>query len=581
MDSQAKRGESGERKQGVPSLLQQPVTLDVASLPLEIKAPQNGFGKAKGLNGSAKANGSATASASAKASLSALANGTAHANVTPLNGVARVRTYEELDGAEGRAVFFRPHRYSAADFAPLHGAVKISVAGATHDCPLRDLSQNGVAFVSPDGDLPVRVRQRLHAVLCFDSHEAFRGEVRVGSVRKQDGATVVGVSFNDFLLDVEELLQLRAVRSWKAEGAGPRLQDKAWCLSGADRFKALVAELRLYFEDAQQQLTSLEQQLPWHVLHGPANPARAALISRLRAEFVPDTVRLSEEVDAALRELPEGHDNPAAKEWSLRHLHGFLMQAPVLHRAYHKPFGYPGDYEVMNFIYARGFEGASLFARAVGLAFAQTRAPAAVRSRKDLVKRHLSALLARRAGTGAPVRVLSIAAGPAQELEELFDDLDEMPHGLELVLFEQDKNALAHAWRRLKSTVEARSSHGVRLMFLHDSIKRLLRDADLFAPFGKFDLIYSCGMYDYLQHRTAVVLTRRLASAVAPGGQLLVANMVDHPTRWLMEHHLDWPLVYRTREELMEIGAQAVPGAELRILEEESGVNPFLQVLRS
>ena len=80
---------------------------------------------------------------------------------------------------------------------------------------------------------------------------------------------------------------------------------------------------------------------------------------------------------------------------------------------------------------------------------------------------------------------------------------------------------------------------------------------------------------------TAVVLARHLASAVAPGGQLLIANMVDHPTRWLMEHHLDWPLIYRTRQQLLDLGARAAPGAQARILEEESGANPFLELVRT
>ena len=63
-------------------------------------------------------------------------------------------------------------------------------------------------------------------------------------------------------------------------------------------------------------------------------------------------------------------------------------------------------------------------------------------------------------------------------------------------------------------------------------------------------------------------------------GELLVANMVDHPTRWLMEMHLDWSLVYRTREALLDIGRHAAPEAHSRILEEESGVNPFLALSR-
>ncbi len=491
-----------------------------------------------------------------------------------------LRSYEELEGGEGRGIFFRPHRHKAADLAPLRGTVAVAIAGAPRECELRDVSQNGAAFVWPAG-VPLQQRQRLEVALRFDEYEAFRGSAHVGSLREQDGVTIAGVSFDDFLLDVDELLQLRSVRQWSARGANARVQHRAWCVPGADRFKALVAELRLVLEDAEQEFAALERDLPWHVLHGPPNPAQAALISQLFVDFVPEVVRLSEQIDGAVRDLPGGHLNTGAKEWSLRHVDGHLMQAPVLHRARHKPFGYPGDYEVMNFIYERRFEGASLFAGAVGLALgAESRAALAVRTRKDLVKRHLRAVLERGAGSRRPVRVLSIASGPAQELAELLDEIEELPAELEVVLFEQDKNALTQAWRRLRPLVESRFPRSVRLMFLHDSIKRLLRDAELFDQFGKFDLTYSCGLYDYLQRPTTVALTRHLARGMANGGRLLVANMVDHPARWLMEHHLDWLLTYRTREELLEMGRRAVPHAQLQVLEEESGVNPFLELVR-
>jgi len=495
------------------------------------------------------------------------------------SGSARVRAYEELDGAEGRAVFFRPHRYTAADLAPLLGVVTLSTAGVVHRCELVDVSQNGVAFALPP-DVPVELRQALRVVLHFDTHEAFRGDVHVGSVREHEGSTLVGASFDDFLLDVDELLELRNVQRWKAERGGVLVPEASWRVPGSDRFKALVAELRLVFEDAQQHLGALENELPWHVLHGTANPARAALVAALHTDFVAEVVATSEAIDAAVRELPGGHGNVEAREWSLRHLQSFLMQSPGLHRARHKPFGYPGDYEVMNFIYERYFEGATLFARAVGLAFSEAVSSKAVRSRKDLVARQLKSLLLARAGTHEPIRVLSIASGPAQELFEVFQDLEELPARVEIVLFEQDKNALAHAWRKLKSGVESRFHGQVRLTFLHDSIKRLLRDRDLFAAFGKFDLIYSCGLSDYLQDHTTVRLTRNLAASTARGGRLLVANMVDHSARWLLEQHLDWPLIYRTREQLLAIGRQAVPEARVCLLEEESGVNPFLEVVR-
>ena len=35
-----------------------------------------------------------------------------------------------------------------------------------------------------------------------------------------------------------------------------------------------------------------------------------------------------------------------------------------------------------------------------------------------------------------------------------------------------------------------------------------------------------------------------------------------NPTRWIQEHHLDWYLIYRSRQELLEIGRRAAPDAE-------------------
>jgi extracellular factor (EF) 3-hydroxypalmitic acid methyl ester biosynthesis protein len=490
----------------------------------------------------------------------------------------RVRRYEELDGAEGRGVFFRPERHSAEDLAPLHASVAVTVAGVRRDCALIDVSQNGVAVAWP-ADLPVQKGQRIPAAVRFDDHLAFLGEVHVGSTRQKNGQIVVGLSFVDFLLDVEEIQQLRAVRAWIPEGDGPRAKDKSWYFAGHERYKSLVAELGLFLEDSRRDLNALEAELPWHVLNGPPNPALAALLARIRGQFVADVVAQTELIDEALRAIPGGLGNAAAKAWSLRHLHNFLLEAPSCQRALNKPFGYPGDYELMNFIYERQFEGPTLFARAVGLAFLSTRAPLAVRCRKDVVKEQLAALLARRAGSREPVRILSIAAGPAQELFELFDGMLELPVPVEIVLFEQDRHALAHAWRRLQSSAVARFPSDVRCTFLHDSVKRLLRDETLFAAFGQFDLVYSCGLLDYFQRSTATVLVRRLAAVTRPGGQLLVANMVDHPIRWVMEWHLDWNLIYRTREEMLEIGRRAAPTARTRILEEGSGANPFFELV--
>ena len=486
----------------------------------------------------------------------------------------RVRTYEELDGAQGREVFFRPHRYRAADLLPLRLEVLISLDGKDHACALLDVSQNGAAFEWPK-ESKVAVGDHLSSLAVrFDEQEPYRGEAKVGSVREMDGVIIVGVSFEGLLLGIDEVLELRAIKAFAESGSLP---PALWRAPGHDHFKVLVSELRLYMEDAEAQLGKLESDLPWHVLHGEGSPARTALIDKMRKTFASDVIRSTEEIDAAVRSAPAAHQQ-ALVQWSRRNLHSFFMQSPSMHRAAFKPFGYPGDYEVMRFIYEKPFEGPTLFAKAVSLAFDQTRAASAVRHRKDLVKQKLRELIESRR---KPLRILAVACGPAQELAELLTEITELPAPLEIVLFDQDKGALAYAYRRLKPIIDERWAKQAKVIYLHESIKRLLRDAELFAGFGRFDFIYSVGLFDYLKQSTAVGLARNLEGRLSDGGKLLLANMApENPSRWYMEHHLDWWLIHRLRSELLDIGARAAPHARLQILEEKSGVNPFVEIAR-
>jgi SAM-dependent methyltransferase len=492
----------------------------------------------------------------------------------------RIRNYEELDGATGREVFFRPHRYRATDLEPLVANIYVRRAeGPAVRCALVDISQNGVAFEWASEDAIAPGAPLAELAVGFDEHVAYRGPATVGSVREQEGVVVLGVSF-DQLIDIDEVLQIRSVRAWTGkDGLGLSLAGRPWSVQGHSQYKAMITDLALYFEDAQSQMQELEGELAWSVTQGDVDsPARHALIARVKRDFVPEVIRATEAIDASLREAAPAHKK-ALNEFSLRQLDKYLMQAPWMHRARFKPFGYPGDYEVMRFVYERNFEGPTLFAKAIGYAFLQTKAALAVKYRKDLVKRQLRDVIELHGRSKKPLRFLSIAAGPAQELVELMAELPELHCPLELVLFDQDKSALSYSFRRLKPAVQEKWGDQVRVLYLHESIKRLLRDANLFTSFGHFDAIYSAGLYDYLQPSTAVVLTRNLFARLVPGGTLCIGNMApENPCRWFMESHLDWHLIHRTREEMMSIGNRAAPGAAIQVLEEDAGVNPFIEL---
>lgn len=502
--------------------------------------------------------------------------------LTP-SGVAPARAehrYELLDGGIGREVNFRPPRYPSAELGPVGAVVTVTLPDAVRCCELHDVSQNGVAFEWDGPGLAVGdAIARL--TVSFDGHDAYQGEARVGSVRRVAGKQVIGASFLDTLMNVDDVLQLRDVKAWNGAGHGLALRERPWHVGGHERFKSLVADLRLFFLDAEEQLGALESSLPWHVAHGDQDsPARAALIERIRVEVVEEIVSASDAIDAALRGASPA-DRQALKEFSLRHVHPFLMQSPWMRRALAKPLGYPGDFEIMNSAYGQHFSGATLFAKAVNMGFIWTAGAVAVRERKNLVKEQLRERLDAPGSEGKPLRILSIAAGPAQETYELLLERDTLPRPLKIVLFDQDKRALSYSYSRLERLVSSRWEGQVEIVYLHDSIKRLLRDASLFSGLGQFDVIFSCGLFDYLQRRTAASLAGTFFGNLAPGGTVLIGNMTPaNPSRWFMELHLDWQLIYREEEELRELASAGAPRARIAILRERTGVNPFVTLTR-
>ncbi len=496
----------------------------------------------------------------------------------------RIGRYDELAGTQGRAVYFRPHRYGDAELAPLKTVLTVYVDGHAHTCGARDVSQIGTAFAWPtELETPPQGHKVERLCVDFDSHRAYDGVARIGSIREIEGALVVGAELSERLLNMDEVLELRDLR--RASAAAPlplACRDRDWQLGGHATFKRLIGELLLYLEDSEQHFQALEAALPWSVLHGGRDSAaRAALIELVKSEFMPDFLSLTEQLFDAVRDVPKDETAPLVR-YSRRYLDGWFMRAPWMHRARHKPLGYPGDHEVMNHIYRLGFDGTDLMAKALNYATLHSPAAAAARNRKDLVRETLAKLLHERKDSTEIVRILSVAAGPAQEVYELLSAVEELPERVEVVLFDQDPVALTWAYGRLRRLVDQRFPGQVDILFLHYSIKRLLKDDMLFSRFGPFDAIVCCGLYDYLRHGAAAHLTGRLFDNLLPGGTAYISNMFPaNPSRWIMEHHLDWQLLYRTHEEILAFANDGAPRGESRIVTEPTGVTPFVFVHRN
>lgn len=474
--------------------------------------------------------------------------------------------------------YFRPRRHRSGDFAPLDVTVHIQIGGQTWPAAPQDISQSGLAVLWPQAaPLPHEELDVETVTIAVDGFVVLATPARVVSVRAD---RMVALELRNVLLRMDGLWQAQDVMRWRMERpAGAHIAQGGWHGDGSDAFKARVAEFSLLLREARKHFSEMEQGLPWQLIHAPAGTVQYdALMRYVAREFTPAVLRHAEAIDAA-RRLADPTRDDDLRDFSRALLHEDMIQAPWMRRALEKPLGYPGDFVLMRYVYELPFEGSDLFAKAMAYSFLQTPAACAVRERKNLIKRQIRRRLADESDADRPLRVLSIAAGPAQEIYELLSESETLPRPLEIVLFDMDRDALAYAYGRLKTLAADRDR--VRLTYLREDAKALLDGADIFSPLGKFDGIICCGLYDYLSRRTATALTGYLYRNLSEGGEAWIGNMVpENSCRWFMEHHQEWTLRYRDRDQLRALGTDGAPDAEVDLIEEATGINPFLRVRR-
>jgi extracellular factor (EF) 3-hydroxypalmitic acid methyl ester biosynthesis protein len=259
-----------------------------------------------------------------------------------------------------------------------------------------------------------------------------------------------------------------------------------------------------------------------------------------------------------------------------RQLWPYLMASEFLRRTNLKPRGYAGDAELMTMLYENAYAGTSMFGQLVHKHPCETRAADAVRARRLLVPRVLREVTARFGSLPARgFRFLSLAAGPARELEEIVREPADAER-YDCTLLDQDPFALDLA-RDTVRRLEARLGVRLDVRYVQDSVRTMLRARDLPRVLGRHHIVYSMGLFDYLTAPVAQAVLAKTFGLVEPGGTLLVGNYhARTPTRFYMAYWADWSLFYRTEESFLQL-ADGLDGAA-SIEFDESGCQMFLRV---
>jgi len=414
---------------------------------------------------------------------------------------------------------------------------------------------------------------RLEGVrLAVGEQVLYSGEALVRRVSEESHEWVLGVELQDRGIDLDALYRLdhrvsiaERLRTAVGEHEGVSLEFKAW-----------VADLLDFFEATKQCLDREEAALAESDLWTREEATRDCV-----AEAAPVVCERLNRASVELARFVADFDDlehSVYRRFYRRHLCKFYHRAPLLRRAYYKPLGYAGDYEMMNMLYRDHGEGDTLFGKVLNLYACQEAAALANINRIAYFNRRIRAMIDET--PEGRVRIASIGCGPSHEIRKLLEEHPELGERIDIALVDQEERAIQYCERTL-APLAART--GARIHFIGESIRRLLTARSLGQALGKRDLIYSAGLFDYLSDRSFEALLRALYGATAEGGHMFIGNvnLNTNTTKWAMEYASDWYLIHRTAQQLLDL-AEGLPTTP-RVLEVESeplGVNLFLHIAR-
>jgi len=215
----------------------------------------------------------------------------------------------------------------------------------------------------------------------------------------------------------------------------------------------------------------------------------------------------------------------------------------IANRARTKPSGFAGDFEMLVKLYEEATPARGLGAY-LDLCISDLPLARAVRARMTSAREFLMDDISARSGD---VRILDIACGPCREYRD-WEGVE--GKNLEVVAMDNDPIALDY----VKNQVMPNLPFSTVLRPVRYNALRTRSAKTTTKNFGKFDIIYSVGLCDYLTDEHLIKMFSAWHETLEEDGVLLIAfkdtEQYDHtPYQW----HLDWFFYQRTVQDVLDL----------------------------
>ena len=339
-------------------------------------------------------------------------------------------------------------------------------------------------------------------------------------------------------------------------------------------FKAVVADMQTMLKNLQLWLDQMESEVGGLPVR-ERSQTEGRLLEGFGRLFVPAFDMLHERLEAISAQI-DPDLRPAYRVYIQRQLHPLVLCSPFAHRAYSKPLGYAGDYEMVNMIALDPFQGPTLYAKIVNLWFFSQWPSKAHRNRLRYLQNLLETETLRVLRWGRKPRIFNFACGPALEIQKFLSEFN-LIEGTELTLADFSEETLDHL-RRLTSAIKAKRGVRATIHFQRKSVHQIIKESARSENRPQYDVVYCAGLFDYLPDTTCTRMLEIFYNWLAPGGLLAVTNVVDDkPFRHMLEFVLDWHLIYRDVKESHLMFPDSIPLEARSVKKDPTGVNIFLE----
>ena len=244
-------------------------------------------------------------------------------------------------------------------------------------------------------------------------------------------------------------------------------------------------------------------------------------------------------------------------------IHEILNENTLIGHGFVKPFGYPGDFYLIDKIYQFAVNEDQKY-RNWDLFFQNQPGANAVRNRKDFFLEFCKRLTSEKESAS----ILILGSGPASDVNEFMCGCSKKKN-ISFDLIDFDQAAIDFSMQKNASFNGLISYHRINAL--------------RFNSFKLYDLIWSAGLFDYFKDKHFTFLLRKYFNCLTDDGEMVISNFsTKNPTKKLMENLSDWYLNLRTESDLYRIASDAGIDKELVSVDKESlGINLFLKIKKN